>query len=216
MTKGEMIEQVYLKLADGRPSTDLNIHHADIESYMGAAVAKVLKDEIRLEEDREIRKARLNRMSYVGSPNNEYLCTYTLEPQFDEVRRLKYITIEGGLQRITSNNGIEEVGPVNGDPFVMVQSRSETIGIEFLPQTYYWFECDGDTNEDRIYFQNFPVPGCKVIARVILDFTSLSADSTAPVPSHLIVDVLDLVAYWLTDRLMNGDTKNSGVDEQVR
>lgn len=212
MTKGEMIELVYLGVQGGQPSPDVNVRREDIATYLAPAINYVTTGEIRARRREEAQ------FGWLSGPvvDNDFLGTYYLDVLYDDQRGLRYAELPVKIVSLPSNDGLNLVAPMQGStPFIKLRSQFEDAGSEgmFINQTRYWYERVGMS--DRIYFKNISNVVAQVMTRLVVSIEDLGDDDQVPVPSGVEVQILDLVIAWFTkQRQMPADMLNNNKDDK--
>lgn len=212
-TKGELIEQVYLKVTGGQPSQDVNVKRFDIIPFVSAAIQWVLTKEIR---QRRREEAQLG--EYSSDVEDTFLGTFFFDVQTDEERCLQYIVLENRLQSLPGNGGLKYVSAPNSDyPFQKLLSQWEDVTVGKILSTSnitrYWYE--KVETEERVYFKNLASIVDKVMVRMVTSLDTLGEDDLVPLPGGLEIEVLDMaVRFFAEQRNMPDDMINDNNDNK--
>lgn len=208
-TKGEFIEQIFLKISGGQPSPDVNVKREDIEAYLAQAINYVTTEEIR----------QRRREDEMTSIDPEFYKTYeNLEPVFDANRNLYYLNLPERLQAIPSQQGIASVAPMWGEvPYIRLRSRYELgTHTKQVDNVFYWYEqLGGSGGKERIYFNKMGYPIPFLVLRMIPSFESLDNDDIVNLPGGIELRVLDFADKWFAgQRQFPADMLNNNNDDK--
>jgi hypothetical protein len=212
MTKGEMIELVYLYLAGGQINADLNIKREDISAMLAPAVNLVVLQESRMRRQESMQGATWESTS--TGVDADFIGTFYLDVLFDTQRNLYYINPKIRVVPLPFNRGIDTIAAMQGDlPFVKMKGQFEDANLNGIlrNQVRYWFERI-DT-EQRIFFKNIPTSIDKVILKAVVSANDLKDDDEVPLPSGKEYEVLQLLQQWFSgEKQFPEDLRNNNSD----
>lgn len=218
MTKGELVDHVWLKVNAGRPLGDVPIHRAVIASLIPAVINYVVVGEYRLRRDE--RRADISSTDRHGYVDPEFLGTYEVDIQKDIKRGRKYAKLPYRVQSIPHGLGLNEVLPCNGQlvQFHRVNSEIELMALDESVLgmiTAFWME---QNPEQRIYFHGLSPVIEKVLVRMVVSVNDLDDDDQIPVPGNIEFQVIDiLVQHFMGQRQLPVDAiANANEDNNVR
>ena len=135
MTKGQIIEQVYLLVSGGRLSPDTHVHRADIENLLPAAINYAITT-----YNRQERRDNMEDIGILGvnsAMSQAFTITKTYTPTLDTERDKYKITLDVKVQNLPKNKGIDDVFPVQGKSYIRASSQREVQGLCGL---FWWPE----------------------------------------------------------------------------
>lgn len=212
MTKGEMVELVYLYVSGGQLNADINIKREDISAMLATAVNYTV-----LEETRIRRQEAMAMSSWEGNStgvDGDFLGTFYLDVLYDEERCLSYIKPGVRVVPLPFNRGIDTIAPINGEcEFHKLKGQFEDKGLEGIlrNQTRYWFERIGV--DQIIFFKNIPSSIEKVILKAVVSADDLGEDDEIPIPSGTELKVLQILQQWFSgEKQIPEDLLNNNSD----
>jgi len=210
MTKGEMVELVYLYVSGGQLNADINIKREDISAMLAPAVNLIVLRETRIRKQEE-------RSMWEGSStgvDSDFLATFYLDVLYDEERCLRYIEPIVRVVPLPFNRGINTIASMNGEiEFKGLKSQYEDHGLHGVLRnvTRYWFERIGE--KQIIFFKNIPEIVKKVILKAVISANDLGEDDEIPVPSGTEFEVLQLLQGWFSgEKQVPEDLRNNNSD----
>lgn len=210
MTKGEMVELVYLYVTGGQLNPDINIKREDISAMLAAAVNFVVLKESRIRRQESMQE-------YGGNSTGidvDFLGTFYLDVLYDEERELFYIQPTVRVVPLPGNRGIDTIAPMAGyREFKKLKGQFEDVGIEHVLRdiTRYWFERLGETQ--RVFFKNIPSSIKKVILKSVVSANDLEPNDEIPVPSGTEFEVLQILQQWFSgEKSIPEDLRNNNSD----
>lgn len=209
-TKGELVEQIYLRVSGGKLSDDVHIQRVDIEPYLAAAINYAMVKEIRIRK----REAIMNG-EWDSDLDPDFLGTYYPEIQTDDQRGLRYAELPVKIQSLPGNLGLQEVFPLYGEVnFVKIKGQFEVTGLNrVLKCPIYWFETVGISQ--RVYFKNLSRAVTKVAVRAVASIQDLEDEDVVPVPPGMEVEIIDIcVGFFTGQRQMPSDMIANNNDEK--
>ena len=210
MTKGQMIEAVYLSVSGGRPAADVDVHRADIENLLGAAISFVMNQHT---DEMIKRNAALLRLFGAAVPqlSGQFATTLNATPVEDLSRGLYYIDLVSGLLPMPGNSAIDMLAPKKGrTAYTRISSQSEVAGIpDCLPVTFYWLE------GSRIWIDGLSFPVCEHIVKVFADPVKAGDDTEFNLPDGIEMRTIEMLTqYFINQRLMPQDVTYTDTDER--
>lgn len=210
MTKGEMVELVYLFVSGGQLNADINIERVDISYMLAPAVNYVILKETRIRRQESMSSWAGNSTGIDG----DFLGTFYLDVLYDEERCLYYIKPNVRVVPLPFNRGIDTVAAMNGDvEFHKLKGQFEDKGLEIVLGNVvrYWFERIGE--EQRIFFKNFPSSVNKVMIKAVVSANDLDDNDELPLPSGTELEVLELLKAWFSgQKQIPEDLRNNNSD----
>lgn len=210
MTKGEMVELVYLFVSGGQLNADINIERVDISYMLAPAVNYVILKETRIRRQESMSSWAGNSTGIDG----DFLGTFYLDVLYDEERCLYYIKPNVRVVPLPFNRGIDTVAAMNGDvEFHKLKGQFEDKGLEIVLGNVvrYWFERIGE--EQRIFFKNFPSSINKVMLKAVVSANDLDDNDELPLPSGTELEVLELLKAWFSgQKQIPEDLRNNNSD----
>jgi hypothetical protein len=190
MTKEQVIEQVYLKVSEGKLSPDNRIDRADIENFLPAAINYAITTYNR--QERRDMMEEIRTLGYgATSINQQFLVTKTYTPALDTERNKYRITLDVKVQNLPGNKGLDDVFPVQGDSYVKAGSQREVQG---LPGRYFWAEFP------YIYFSDMGLPICAHKVRLVQSVGDMAMTDELNVPGDMEFQLVQLLVDFFTDR----------------
>lgn len=204
-TKEFAIDQVYLLLTGGKPTTQSNVKRGDVEPYLLAACQAVWEDDIKERKLMEMRSKRTNTpFTYTDS---DVRTIQTLIIEKDKTRDASYITVPFRMQAY-GGQMIWDVLPLQGfDPFYKIQSRMELSGIDDLGIKYAMLE--SRTSDQRIYLYGGLFD--EVILEAPFDFNALQDTDILPIPAGRELAVIQKCVEYFS--IQNGNPINLTVNQ---
>lgn len=211
MTKGEMIESIYLNVVGGMPTDDVDVQKAEIAVYLAAAINYEMVADIR---NRKREQAALG--EWDTGVDTDFLGTIEEPVLYDDQRGLKYVKLNTRMQSLPGNGGLQDVYPTKGERnFVKMRGPFDAVGLDqvMTQQTLYWFENVGA--DQRVYFRNISPSVTTVIIRLITSIQDLDDDDQVPVPPGLEVAIIDrCVQFFTRQREMPDDELANNKDDK--
>jgi hypothetical protein len=208
-TKGELIDQLYIKVTGGQLSPDVNVKRVDIAAYMAQAINNVIVSYIRATKREDEDNS--------SGIDVEFYKTYFPTLLYDNRMDLYYLVLPSRLQQLPSGQGIASVAPTHSRvPFTRVRTMYQPVGFSHVLGTYYWYEkIAGDTDEERLYFENLGSPIPDILLRMIPSFEGMNDNEIVSVPAGLEINILDLANKWFSEqRRMPADMLANNNDEK--
>ena len=210
MTKGEMVELVYLYVTGGQLNPDINIKREDISAMLATAVNYVVLKESRIRRQESMSE-------YAGTStgiDGDFLGTFYLDVNYDVDRELYFIEPQVRVVPLPGNRGIDTIAPMTGyREFKKLKGQFEDVGIEHVLReiTRYWFERIGIVQ--RVYFKNIPSSIKKVILKAVVTANDLSNNDEIPVPSGTEFEVMQILQQWFSgEKQIPEDLRNNNSD----
>lgn len=210
MTKEEMVELVYLRIAGGKPSSDVNIKRVNISFYFSAAYNHALLFDYYEKHGLMMQERRL--MGYSSQSNllEQQLFTYPVTVTEDAARGLRYFPLPKSLLVMPGGRGLSEVFGDTDSSFVKVGGQQEVVGLDATGANFYWFE--KYPSEDRVYIKGGC--SCDLFVRMMVDPSALSDTDEVNLPAGRESMVLDKMAEWfLGERALPENNINENVDD---
>lgn len=193
-TKGEMVDQIYLKVVGGSPSDDVDVQRVDIEPFLAAAINYAMVKEIRI---RKREKAALGEWDTSLDP--EFVATYFSNIKYDDQRGLRYIDLPVRIQALPSNAGLQDIfAPKAKKNFIKLRGPFEAVGVTpaLRESTLYWYENVGEAQ--RVYFRHLSNTVQEVAVRAVASIQDLEDQDIVPVPPGLEMEVINLCVDFFT------------------
>ena len=213
MTKGEMVELVYLYVSGGQLNADINIKREDISAMLAIAVNFIILKETRLRK----REGMSELEGTESGVDSDFLGTFYLDVQYDEQRGLYYIEPTVRVTPLPFNRGIDMVAPLQGHVnYVRMKGQFEDVGIGHVlrNQTRYWFERVGTAQ--RIYLKNIPESVNTLMMKAVVSADDLGDDDEIPVPSGTEMEVLQVLQQWFSgEKQIPEDLRNDNSDGSI-
>lgn len=199
MTKGQLIEQVYLRVIGGVNSQDVNVERVDIASYVAAA-AKWYQ-----------RKYYYEYRQFEGfyGFDEAGLVTYKLTATPDADRTdLLVATLPVKPMELPGGFAVDSVMPIEGIiPFVRVRGQNWLTGLSRMPDLVAWW-----LEKDKVYLYNAGKL-CELLVRAIPDPVGLSDEDEIGLPAGGDLEVINLAVEFFTgQRSMPADLIADGTD----
>lgn len=212
MTKGEMVEQVYLKVTGGRPDADVSVMREDIENLVGYAIASAL------DNDRELKKRSARADSRVFGNHSytsyagEFVATYEVTPEKDEARGLYKITPPVKYATFGENQGLYDLRPIKGSSYARASSAKVLAGMrDDLGITFYWPEIVN--GGQVVYISDIGLPVCSHLLQIVVDAKDLNDDDEIPAPANVQFNAINLlVQFFMEQRSIPEDTDMTDED----
>lgn len=212
MTKGEIVELVYLYVTGGQLNSDINIKREDISVMLAAAVNFVVLKETRIRRQ-ESMSGRMWDSTATGV-DADFLATFYLPVLYDVERDLNYIAPAVKVVPLPFNRGLDTIAPMQGErEFKRLKGQYEDVGIENILRnvTRFWFETVG--SEQRVFFKNIPSVINKVVLKAVVSANDLKDEDELPVPSGTEMEVLQLLQQWFAnEKNVPEDLRNNNSD----
>lgn len=196
MTKGQIIEQVYLWVSGGRLSPDTHVHRADIENLLPAAINYAITTYNR--QERRDNMEEIGIMGINSSMNQAFTITKTYTPVLDTDRDKYKITLDVKVQNLPKNKGIDDVFPLQGRSYIRASSQREVEGLKGL---FWWPEFPD------IYLSDIGYPVCSFKVRLVQSVSELGEDDEVPVPGDMEFQLIELLGQFFL--------KQRGEDKKV-
>ncbi len=198
MTKGELIDSIYINISGGKLSDDVHLQRVDIATYLPVAINWGIQKKHR--EDK--RDAMMDGISH-KFVSADLTYTYHVEEIKEDCKRnLKYIDLPVPIQSLDNNRGIVSMFPdYGGESFRKVMGPNHFQGLEvvFSGITIFWLE--QSTGGDRIYIKNLSPTVSSVNLQVVPSIPDLDDDDTLPIPAGYEVDIVNLcIEYFKNQR----------------
>lgn len=205
-TKEIAIEQVYLLLNGGKPTTQSTVRREDIAPYLLAACQNAWDEELKERKINEMRGKRSGvNFTYTES---DIKTTQTLTLEKDVARNALFASVPF---RIQSYGGqmIWEVFPLEGfEPFYKIQSRTDLAGMDDLMGMKYAL-LESRHNGQRIYIYGASVES--IVLEAPFDFNQLGDADLLPIPAGKELMVIQKCAEFFS--IQNGNPVNLTVNQ---
>lgn len=193
MTKGELVESVYLNVLGGKLSDDVHVQREDIAVYLSSAINFAMTEKIRMDKADSMMDGLVG-----GTLSTDFLGTYYAAVVKDEKRNLKYSILPVKIQALTWNSGLQDVFPtqhLDSDEFKAFKKVSGPTAFQYLGKvlgstTVFWQEKIG--SEERIYYKNINPFIEEVAVRAVASAQDLSDDDVLPIPPGMEIRIIDL------------------------
>ena len=185
MTKGQIIEQVFLLVSGGRLSPDTHVHRADIENLLPAAINYAITT-----YNRQERRDNMEDIGILGvnsAMSQAFTITKTYTPTLDEERDKYKITLDVKVQNLPKNKGIDDVFPVQGSSYIRASSQREIQGLKGL---FWWPEFPD------IYLSDIGFPVCNFKVRLVQSVTELGENDEVPLPGDMEFQLIELLGQF--------------------
>jgi len=205
--KNEAIEQVYLLLVGGKPTTQSTVKREDISPYLLAACQAAWDADM---TERKLMQARAERTGIAYTYTESDIRTAQVLPVTrDTVRNALYITAPFRIQAY-GGQMLWEVLPLQGfEPFFKIQSRTELQGMDDLYGIKYAL-LENRTNEQRIYLYGGLFD--EVVLEAPFNFNALKDTDLLPIPAGRELSVIqECVKYF---SVQHGNTVNLTVNQE--
>lgn len=192
MKKATLVDLVYLKIAGGRPSPDVNVKRIDIVAYLPAAINTAIREqyftELQLGEEIDLLP-------------DQFIKPFEDVPVlFSTSRDLKYIDLPEKPIAFLESSGVRSISPMKGDiAFEYIKNRNQLKGYEQYAgiKTFFWLE------GDKALFQNISPLVDKVLVILIGSMSEVSDDDEAPIPFGLEEKVINNCYNWFSGERFN-------------
>lgn len=193
MNKGTAIDLILLQVNGGKLSLDNAVKAPEVSAYLDTAFASALKQSV-------FESLGLDRTIVGSSPiSPTYGVTAPIYSSFkgtpvkDTNRNLYRLDLPPTLPLINDWH-IQVVYPEKNPnvPYVRLRTATSMAGAENLIQDMYHVETNA------IYFHNFAVPACSVIAMIAKSVSSLTNEDEIPYPDEVIAVALNVAAEWFS------------------
>lgn len=219
MTKAEAVGMVLTKVLGGALNENSDVIPADIGPYLSAVIDYAIK--LDLEERRQ--RKRLDRALFIQLSerlDEDLLCTYTLSPTYDKKRGEHYVVLPVSIASTFGNSGLDYSGPINveASSYIKVGSRAQLSGIISIAggTTFYYYEKDGESSEQKVYYVNMGYPVCDVLVRILVSVTDLDDDAVLPIPQGYEKMVIDwTVEFFMEQRMTPSGNTNWVTDKDT-
>jgi len=185
MTKGQIIEQVYLLVSGGRLSPDTHVHRADIENLLPAAINYAITT-----YNRQERRDNMEDIGILGvnsAMSQAFTITKTYTPTLDTERDKYKITLDVKVQNLPKNKGIDDVFPVQGKSYIRASSQREVQGLCGL---FWWPEFPD------VYLSDIGFPVCDFKVRLVQSVTELGENDEVPLPGDMEFQLIELLGQF--------------------
>lgn len=198
MTRGELVENIFISVNGGRPNTDLSVQREDIVSLVPAAVNYAITGDywanIQRDNDREIPNSFVSEFCIFSEccDGEDYL-------HFD--RKIINIPGNGGIRYVQ-----DSVGNIYSPRALGVSRKS------------YWDKALSAAPEhqkrgDRIVLYNKPELVDKFFVGAVMDVSELSDEDELPIPAGSEPQVIDiLMNFFINQRMQPKDYVINGID----
>lgn len=204
--KGEAIDQVYLLLVGGKPTTQSSVKREDIAPYLLAACQWAWDEDLKERKLMEMRSKRTNTpFTYTES---DIRTIQTLSVSKDDARNALYITVPFKIQAYAGQM-MWDVLPLQGfEPFFKIQSRMELSGMDDYGIKYAMLE--SRTNDQRIYLYGGSFDS--VILEAPFDFNALKDTEILPIPAGRELAVIQKCVEYFS--IQNSNPINLTVNQE--
>lgn len=199
MTKGQLIEQVYLRVIGGVNSQDANVERVDIAAYVASAIKWYHRKYY----------YEYKQLEGVYGYDEAGLVTYKITAVKDAERPdfhvanlpVKPLELPGGY-------AVDTVVPIEGiTPFIRVRGQNWLLGMSRMPDVVCWW-----LEKEKIYLYNAGKT-CDLIVRAIPDPSDLSDEDEVGLPAGGDLEVVNLAVEFFTgQRSMPADINADGTD----
>jgi hypothetical protein len=184
MTKGGLIDQVYLNVNGGTITEDAEVKWLDIANIVGAAYRKYLQSLI---DSRN----RLFQVLGVADFVDEGITT------FEEVMPLckdgrVYLQLTKRPVQLIRNLGIYRVSQ-GVEEFIKMSTPASVKGAEGIIPYYYWYQ-----NPRVIVTNSVPDVRSAVTVQYIVDLDDLEEDDETNIPSGLELDIVNFCTQYFS------------------
>lgn len=213
MTKGQLIEQIYLAVNGGRLTPDASVQREDISNILPAALSFATDQYIRRRRQEDRAEMRAFGTGGLGSYTSEFSATYYVTPEKDEKRPATYrIDPPTPWINMGGMDGIRDLRPVGGDSYAKAHGALSLSGItESLDITFFWAEIEN--GKKAIFIRNIGVPVCEHILEIIADANAIGIDDDLPVSETVQFDVIRILTeFFLNQRSIPEDLTMSDED----
>lgn len=216
MTLLEIAENVLIQVSGGHLTHDLNVHRADILSYLRSAIPKY--NIIGLRERRS--EARQDLAFGLASDwsTGSFWAVLTPEVKFDEITNRRYVDLPGFVQSLPNDRGIQAIYP-KANPiaqFVRATSPAALIGTERIWGNmvfFYTIPVDGVT---RIMLFNL-TEDCPVEVIALMDPEAIGDEDQAPIIPEMIEPLIDhTIEHFLQTRGTPADKAIDAADNNQK
>lgn len=213
MTKGELIELIWLAVIGGKPSPDVTVKRIDIRAMLPALIGDAL-----LVYNREARRDQLQEIRAYGATSegrlpSELLRTITFTPVKDDARGLHYYDLPKAVYNLPTQSGIQSVFPSNGGVYVRVGGPEVIAGIPDTDSVFFWYERQ-DSGNERLYIKGLGLPLCTHYARVLFRPDTVGDNDEIPIPQGFEKYVIDAgVKHFGLQRQMPADYEINDHDD---
>ena len=194
MTKGELVDQVYIKVHAGRPNGDVPIHRALIANLLPAAINFIVVGEYRIRRDE--RRADLSPTDLFGAVDPEFLGTFKVGVQKDQQHSRYFAELPHKVQSIPHGLGLDEIRPCNGMlvHFHKLNSPVELLALdESIRNSFTAFWLEQTSNVQKIYFNALSPMVKEVEVRMVVSAKNLKNTDELPLPEGTEFQVIDLL-----------------------
>lgn len=204
--KGEAVEQVYLLLTGGKPTSQSTVKREDISPYLCAACQAVWSEDLSERKMNEIRSKRSGvAFTYTES---DIRTAQTLAITKDTVRNALFATVPFTIQAYAGQM-MWNVYPLEGfEPFYKIESRAELAGMDdLLGMKFALLESRSD--EQRIYIYGAIVDN--IVLEAPFNFNALADTDLLPVPAGREIAVIQKCVEFFS--IQNGNPINLTVNQ---
>lgn len=208
MTKGQIVDLILLSVLGGKLSDDANVQRAEISAYLPLAMAQAIKvvmvDSLSL-------AARTN-PRVPGTAFNQIYTPYVSTPEWDNVRGLHKVAIEGGVINALDDGGVAMAYPEKNPsaPYMRLPNAIFMAGMEAMA-LFPSFHAENGT----VYFHNLQQPVGPVVIMRIKGIDDLGDDEDIPLNDDVIGAAITIAESWfrrqasgISDSISDNKDKN--------
>lgn len=205
-TKEQAIEQVYLLLVGGKPTSQSSVKREDISPFLLAACQFVWDEDLRERKINEIRSKR-NGVNFTYT-ESDVKTSQTLSVTKDPVRNALFATVPFTIQSYAGQM-MWNAYPLEGfEPFYKIESRAELAGMDDLMGMKYAL-LESRSDEQRIYLYGAIVDN--VVLEAPFNFNDLKDADLLPVPAGRELAVIQKCVEYFS--IQNGNPVNLTVNQ---
>jgi len=205
-TKEVAIEQIYLLLVGGKPTTQSSVKREDIEPYLLASCQWAWSEDI---AERKLNEMRGKRSGVAFTyTEGDIKTAQTLPVTKDTVRNALFVSVPF---RIQSYGGqmIWDLFPLEGfEPFYKIQSRTDLAGMDDLLGIKYAL-LESRSDEQRIYLYGAIVDN--VVLEAPFNFNDLKDTDLLPIPAGRELAVIQKCVEYFS--IQHGNPINLTVNQ---
>lgn len=188
MTKGSIVESIFVSVNGGRPNTDLSVQREDISALLPAAVNYAITGDywvnVSRENDREVPNSFVSEFYF---------------PAISEEMGREFIPFDKKVINIPGNGGLRYVQDALGNSY-----SPRAIGVS---KKSYWDKAmtaagEFQFKEGRIYLYNRPPLAERFYIGAVMDVSELSDDDELPIPAGSEPQVIDILMSFFTNQRM--------------
>lgn len=215
MTKEQIVELVFLRVHGGKTSSDVNIKRPNISFFFEAAYNYAILFDYYERHNLMLSERRIMGYSDQSKLLEQQLCTYPVTTQYDETRKLCYVTLPADLMVMPGGRGLDSIfGGTDGN-YVKVNGQEYVDGLDPIGASFFWFE--KYPNEARVYIKGNNCKNCDLFVRMMVSASSIGSKDEVQLPAGREKMILDLMAEWFTgERLLPENVVNENVDDIKR